>query len=429
MIESSRVFRPAPRVSRLLHGGMHIDFISTSEGLLRIGSMPDISKLTAHHGLDDALVAVPPWEVTQAGDNYTGEEFVFWRAQTFGHPGRRYIGRHSHVDCLRRKLDAVFPYFFDDHRLRIVRKDWLDKWFLPEPVEETYAHRDLKIRFTADNIEVWDKGDLLYNRRALAPDTHPDRSVATTLAGLDRESASTDNFTLTCIGSGNGFSGRSASLLARIGKQAMWIDPCAFPARSLADAGVHWDDITHILVTHNHEDHMSGITACLRRCAARKRQLTLITGKNIFRILTEQYQPLFPDIHRMIRFLELTPGIPLDVDGMRITPRLNHHILPYGTLGLKVSAGGKTVGISGDTKFCTAINRVLGRPELEPDWFRECDLVLHEIDFFNAHGVHSYWQEVATLRDQIPGRLYGYHSPEVVDPPIPLVRQGQTFRL
>ncbi|MCG8618486.1 MAG: MBL fold metallo-hydrolase, partial [Desulfobacterales bacterium] len=275
MIESSRIVRLSPRVSRILHGGMHIDFISTSEGLLRIGAMPDISKLTAHHGLDDTLVAVPPWEVTQAGDNYTGEEFAFWRAQTFGHPGRRYIGRHSHVDCLRKKLDLIFPYFFDDDRLRIVRKDWLDDWFLPEPVEETYTNRDLKIRFSADNIEVWDKGDHLYSCRDLTPDTHPDQAVAETLAGLKRTTAPADSLTVTCIGDGNGFTGRSASLLARFGRQALWIDPCAFPAHSLADAGVHWDDITHILITHNHEDHMSGISACLRRCAAQNRQLTL----------------------------------------------------------------------------------------------------------------------------------------------------------
>ncbi|MCG8616624.1 MAG: MBL fold metallo-hydrolase, partial [Desulfobacterales bacterium] len=292
-----------------------------------------------------------------------------------------------------------------------------------------YTNRDLKIRFSADNIEVWDKGDHLYSRRDLTPDTHPDQAVAETLAGLKRTTAPADSLTVTCIGDGNGFSGRSASLLARFGRQALWIDPCAFPAHSLADAGVHWDDITHILITHNHEDHMSGISACLRRCAAQNRQLTLITAKNILRILKEQYQPLFPDIHRLIRFIELTPGVPLGVDGLTITSRLNHHILPYGTLGLKVSAGGKTVGISGDTKFCTTINRVINRPELEPEWFNACDLVLHEIDFSSAGGVHSYWEEVAKLRDQIPGTLYGYHSPRVDDPPIPLIRQGQTFRL
>ena len=131
----------------------------------------------------------------------------------------------------------------------------------------------------------------------------------------------------------------------------------------------------------------------------------------------------------LVRLIEVTPGTPLETGGFRIASRWNHHFLPYGTLGLKFTACGKTWGISGDTKFSTRINQIINRSELEPDWFSDCDLVFHEIDFFNPDGVHSHWEEVAKIQNHIPGTLYGYHSPEVDDPPVPLVRQGQIFRL
>ncbi len=428
MHEPSRLNHLTEKVIRVENGGMVVDFIKTSEGLLRIGGMPDISKLLAHFNLDDTQVLVPAWEVSQAGDNYTGEEFVFWRAQVYGHEGRRYIGTPDRVNLLKGKLEAVFPYFFDDDRIHIVRKPWLNKWFIDRSAQGLYEKRNLKIRLTGDNIEILEGGKTIYNRLDLIP-TSPDDTVEDILSRVSPNKTNRDDLEITAVGSGNGFSGKSASLLARFGKRAVWIDPCAFPAHSLADVGVHWDDITDILITHNHEDHMSGFSACLRRCELKKRKLRLITGKNIFRILKKQFSPLFPHIDRLVDFQELSPGTPLKFDGITIESRWNHHFLPYGTLGLKISAGGKTCGISGDTKFSTSINAIVGRPELAPSWFTDCDLVLHEVDFFNPDGVHSHWEEVAKIRDAISGTLYGYHSPEVDAPPLPQVREGQTFRL
>ena len=429
MHESGRQTHLTEKVIRLENGGMNVDFIHTSEGLLRIGAMPDVSKMAARFDLDDSLVAVPAWEVSQAGDNYTGEEFVFWRAQVYGHEGRKYIGSPDCVNQLKSKLDAVFPYFFDDERIHIVRKAWLDNWFLARPVETLYHNRDLKVEFTGDNITVSDNGEPVYNRLDLAPSLLPDDAVENRLAAVSPDPVARENLTITAIGSGNGFSGKSASILARFGKRAVWIDPCAFPAHSLADTNVHWDDITDILITHNHEDHMSGFSACLCRCERQKRRLRLITGKNIFRILKQQFSPLFPDMDQLVEFRELKPGTPLQIGGITVDARWNHHFLPFGTLGLRISAGGKTCGISGDTKFSTAINAVVGRPELDPAWFADCDLILHEVDFVSADGVHSYWEEVAKIRDTVSGTLYGYHSPEVESPPLPQVRDGQTFTL
>ncbi|MCG8687833.1 MAG: MBL fold metallo-hydrolase [Desulfobacterales bacterium] len=429
MYETSQLNHLTGKVVRIENSGMAVDLIQTSEGMLRIGAMPDISKLTTYYELDDTLVVVPEWQVSQAGDNYTGEEFVFWHAQVFGHQGRRYIGQPDRVNCLKDRLEAVFPYFFDEERINIVRKTWLDQWFISQPVQGQYKCRDLEVDLSEDNIVINDGGQTIYNRIELAPLKAPDDMVEDRLAKVASDQFVRDGLEIKIIGSGNGFSGRSASVLARHGKRVIWIDPCAFPAHSLGDAGVHWDDITDILITHNHEDHMSGFSACLERCRLKNQKLHLITGENIFRILKQQFQALFPQIEQLVAFTEINPGTPLTFDGITIDSRWNHHFLPYGTLGIKISGGGRRCGISGDTKFSTRINEVVGRPELEPSWFADCDLVLHEVDFVSPDGVHSYWEEVAKIQDAIAGKLYAYHSPEVNSPPIDLVREGQTFRL
>jgi hypothetical protein len=63
--------------------------------------------------------------------------------------------------------------------------------------------------------------------------------------------------------------------------------------------------------------------------------------------------------------------------------------LHYGTLGLKISAGGKTIGFSGDTKFDEKINKFLKRDELLPQWFAYCILIFHEIDFYNPNSARQ----------------------------------------
>ena len=65
-------------------GAMHVDLVKTSQGIVRIGGIPDISKMMARFKLREQAVIVPDWSVSQAGDNRTGEEFVQWRAKVYG---------------------------------------------------------------------------------------------------------------------------------------------------------------------------------------------------------------------------------------------------------------------------------------------------------------------------------------------------------
>ena len=101
-----------PVTERLVWNGLAVDFVNTSAGRIRMGSMPDISKLCRRYGIDAGLVVVPPWQSSMAGDNYTGEEFVLWDAQVSEGTGRTYVGRPSDVVMMYSNLDHTFSWYF-----------------------------------------------------------------------------------------------------------------------------------------------------------------------------------------------------------------------------------------------------------------------------------------------------------------------------
>jgi ribonuclease BN (tRNA processing enzyme) len=329
---------------------------------------------------------------------------------------------HSH-------LDETFSFFFDPGRLSIVRKRWLAKWFKPSPTEEIYSGEDLEIRVDRGNIVIKDQGRTVYDRMALRPRVNPDEEVEEVLAGVARDGRSRDRLEIMPVGTGNGFVGTVSSALVRFGTVAILIDPCGFPAHTLARHGVHWDDVTHLLVTHNHEDHIQGFSACLKRAATTRRPLSLVTAPSIHRLLRKQFTPLCPEFDSLVALTPMEPACPIRVGRILIECRWNHHFLPYGTLGLRLSAGGRTVGFSGDTKLDANLNAVLKRDELGYGWFGNCGLVLHEIDFDNPGSVHTHWKEVEKLQKAIPGKVLGYHTPFLAHAPVPLAREGTVYSM
>lgn len=414
-------------VTRIEHCGMHVDLVRTSRGTVRVGSMPDISKALNHHGFREEIVVVPDWEGSMAGDNHTGEEFVLWQAQVRGGILKDYVGSPENVEQMRHNLNETFSYFFDPRRISILKKRWLANWFAPRAATPTFERGPLKIRVDRNNIILSDHGRIVYDRLELRPAMNPDDLVETVLAGVSRDSLFRQDLEITAMGTGNGFVGTVSSCLVRFGNLAILIDPCGYPAHTLARHGVHWDDITHILITHNHEDHTQGFSACLKRAEKTGIPLRLITAPSIHKLLKKQFTPLCRGFDTCVSFTPLNPGSPIELDSIRIDCRWNHHFLPYGTLGLRISASGKTLGFSGDTKLDETINAILKRQELEPSWFRPCGLVFHEVDFDNPSGVHTHWKQVEKLQQAIPGRVLGYHTPFLANAPLPLVQEGRTY--
>ena len=415
------------RVQRIEYCGMYVDLVTTSQGTVRVGSMPDIAKFLEEHGFREEIVVVSDWEVSLAGDNRTGEEFILWQAQIRGGLCKEYVGQRNNVEQLHHHLGRIFPYFFDDKRLTIVRKNWLGNWFGPRPAEPLYNKGGVQVRCDKDNMLISDEGKGVYDKRAFIPAGNPGDDIESLLATVPRDRMARDGLEITPIGCGNGFSGTAANTLIRFGHYSIWIDPCGYPAHTLARHNIHWDDITHFLFTHNHEDHVQGLTACLQRARKRGRRLNLLVAESVFRILIDLYSPLFPDIKDLVNVQLLIPGTPINLGPVQIESRWNHHILPYGTVGLRISAGGRCFGYSGDTKYDEAINAVLKREELTASWFAPCDLVFHEIEFDNPNSVHSHWKQVELLQKAVPGKVLGYHTAFLENSPFDLVKEGHRY--
>jgi len=425
----SRVTTLNAGVQRIDYAGLYVDLVTTSSGTVRVGSMPDVAKFLTEHGFREEFVVIPDWQVSQAGDNRTGEEFILWQAQMRGGLRKEYIGLGDNVGQLHYHLGRIFPYFFDDQRLSIVRKRWLGNWFNPNPCEPTYRNKAMEVRCNADNIVISDGGRVVYDRAEFTSTVKPDEDIEALLATVPRDKTRRDCLEVIPIGCGNGFSGTTANSIVRFSDYAIWIDPCGYPAQTLARHNVHWDDITHFLFTHNHEDHTQGFTACLERARSRKCRINLLVADSVFTLLKKLYSPLFPDLMDLVEVQSLRPGTPLALGPITIESRWNHHILPYGTIGLRITAGGRCFGYSGDTKYDESINAVLKRDELTASWFAPCDLVFHEVEFDNPNSVHSYWKQVESLERAIPGEVLGYHTPFLPNSPFNLAREGERYLL
>ena len=417
------------KVRRIDYCAMSVDLVSTSKGLVRVGSMPDVVKFMREHGFREEIVVVPSWEVSMAGDNRTGEEFILWQDQMLGGILKEYVGLERDVIQLENNLERIFPYFFDDRNLSVVRKDWLGKWFHSNVANPCCQFGGVEIRCTDDDVVITEDGEPVYRRSDFPPAYNPDQEVETVMESVARDGKAREILEVVPVGCGNGVVGTAANSIVRFGEYVIWIDPCGYPAQTLARHGIHWDDVTHYLFTHNHEDHVQGFTACLERARKHGRKLNLITADNVFRVLGDLYAPLFPDLEDSVRRFSLQPGTTLELGSIKIESRWNHHILPYGSIGLKICAGGNSFGYSGDTKYDERINGILNRPELEAQWFADCDLVFHEIEFNNPDSVHSHWRQVAALQSRISGKVLGYHCPRLESSPFPLVEEGRCYVL
>jgi L-ascorbate metabolism protein UlaG (beta-lactamase superfamily) len=422
--------RLGPGVLRLGDELAYVDLVETRAGTIRVGGMPEVSKLLRRWFLFHRFVLVPPVVTTPAGDTVTGEEFVFWTAILAAKMAGTYVGRPRELALLRAYLAECIPFQFTADWLRIRRTDWLDRLYAEEPAgrDGTWRAGPVTVELGQGRCRIRDGRRVVYDAERLRPRMGVAAAVERALARVRRDGRPRARPEVIPVGTGNGFAGRSSSFLIRYGDRRLWIDPCGRPHEALAAVGVHWDDVTDYLVTHVHEDHIGGLTACVARAAERGERMRVLTTPSIRAALTRRCRGLAPRAWGALDFVEVVPGVALDYGGAEILTRLNHHPLPSGTLGLKLRFGQRAIGISGDTKYDEVLVARLDRKELAAEWFADCDLVFHEVDPVYPQGVHSSLGEVLKLQRGLRCPLYAYHT--VADPrPLSLAREGRVYRL
>lgn len=237
-----------------------------------------------------------------------------------------------------------------------------------------------------------------------------------------------DAFTTTGFGSGVLLEGPGGYLM---------VDCADLIHRALAEASkksgwnVDATQIHDVVLTHLHGDHCNGLESFgFKRYAERLRgESTIIprlwthpgAAERVWeRLAPAMDAPLTQGGPRatLADFFELhtfDPDHPAEIAGLTVACRYTVHPVP--TVGLMISNGRSTLGLSGDTKF---------DPE-HVQWLSRADVIIHEANYSPLHtGVNVLNELPREIRD----KLILTHTEDAFDPTstdIPLLYEGQVL--
>lgn len=176
--------------------------------------------------------------------------------------------------------------------------------------------------------------------------------------------------TLRFLGTGDAFGsgGRfQTCFLLRVAGVTCLIDCGASAPLALRRDGVRQPEVTHIVVSHLHGDHIGGIPFLLLDAAYAEPRTTLLTiagPPGIGTTVTQLLELLYPGSATKVlslvphRFLELSPRQEADLDGVRVTAVPVQHGPELVAFGLRVGVNGTMVAYSGDTEWTPALVEV-----------------------------------------------------------------------
>jgi ribonuclease BN (tRNA processing enzyme) len=165
-----------------------------------------------------------------------------------------------------------------------------------------------------------------------------------------------------------------------------------------------------VVVTHLHADHCSGLEGFgYFSYFVTGRKATIVAHPDVAARLWDGHlaagmEWLMPspegaaEPRRFRDYFDLT-ALPGRVGPFEIEVRRTIHHLP--TTALRVSAGGRSIGISADTAFDPSLI----------DWLSQADLVVHETNV----GVHTPYEKLAALPAPIREKMRLVHYPDAFD--------------
>jgi ribonuclease BN (tRNA processing enzyme) len=224
------------------------------------------------------------------------------------------------------------------------------------------------------------------------------------------------------LGVGDAFTALHFSFCLAVEHEGAWLlVDCPHPIRrmmrdaSLAsglalDAG----DVSAVVLTHLHADHVSGLEGLAYfSYFVTKRKLELLIHPAVQRRLWEGHlaagmECLLPHVgadHVEKRFEDYFAVTSLDETRavthgpFTIECRRTIHHIP--TTALRITAGGRTLGVSADTAF----------DETLIEWLSKADLVVHETNL----GVHTPYEKLAALPVELRAKMRLVHYTDFFD--------------
>jgi ribonuclease Z len=219
------------------------------------------------------------------------------------------------------------------------------------------------------------------------------RALAATLAvlalGADgtAQSAPSRNFRVTLLGTGSpvlSLTRFGPSTLVEAGEQTLIFDTGRGAAQRLDQLGVPFSRIDAVFLTHLHSDHVVGLPDLwLTGWILDRRSVSWeLVGPAGTAAMSEHLAQAFAfDIDIRIKegrqsaagsrlaARDVGPGVVYERGGVKVTAFLVDHGLVAPALGYRIEYDGRSVVLSGDTRFSTAVI----------DMARGADLLVHEV--------------------------------------------------
>lgn len=204
---------------------------------------------------------------------------------------------------------------------------------------------------------------------------------------------------------------RENTHMVLVGKQrTVLIDCTGHPTLRLAQAGIRYQSLTDIILTHFHPDHVGGLAPFLMNLwLLGRREVLYIHGLADTLDRTEQMMELYdwktwPGFYPVIfhRLPDEEMVTVLESEEMRIYASPVRHIIP--TIGLRIEslASGQSVAYSGDTEPCPQVVRLA----------RGSQVLIHEAA--GASYGHSSAAQAGEIAQQAgASQLYLIHYPNM----------------
>ena len=404
-------------IHRLNNKYLYADIIKIGNIYIRIGTFPGISKYLNKIKIYPQYTVVLPPLTSIAGDNYTGEDFVLLNKYYKKDLSPiYYIGYKYYVKYLYKRSKNTLNQTFNKHKTKIITKNRLKKLFKPillKPNSFYNISDKIRINTNISNVQIYNKNNLIYDWIEKSPTINIRYEAKKMLSPYKNKKKVylNNSINILPIGVGNGFHGECSNFIIQYADRTIWVDPMVQPFIALKKAKLHWNMITDYLITHIHEDHIEGLSSVLKYSLLNNYKINLITTQKIYQQLKNIFSFLFPDFIYLVNHINVIPDTTLPYHHGYLTVRLNHHPVKSGTLGLKIRYRDNCFALSGDNHYSEEFEaKYPNNSAFDSKWYSGCQLLFHEVDFFNPDTIHTYYKEIIKLQQKLKIKILCYHN-------------------